>query len=128
MERAVEIFVLVNVVVIGLSHTLAPAAWVRFFKILGEQGQAGSLANGFLSLTFGSIIVAFHWTWEGFVPGSVTFLGVAQLIKSFVAFVLPSVGLRSITRPRASSESSYRYGGIIFLAYGALLGWYLWVD
>lgn len=127
MERSVEIFVFINVVVIGLSHALVPAAWVRFFKALGEKGQAGSLANGFLSLTFGSIIVAFHWTWDGFVPGSVTFLGVAQVIKSFVAFVLPSIGLRSITQVRATRESSYRYGGIIFLAYGALLGWHLWL-
>ena len=125
MERAVEVFVLINVVVIGFSHALAPAAWVQFFKVLGEKGHAGSLANGFLSLTFGSIIVAFHWTWDGFVPATVTFLGVAQVIKSFVAFVLPSVGLRSITQTRATRESSYRYGGVLFLVYGALLAWHL---
>ena len=127
MERSVEIFVFINVIVIRFSHALAPAAWVQFFKVLAEKGQAGALANGFLSITFGSIIVAFHWTWDGFVPRSVTFLGVAQVIKSFVAFVLPSVGLRRLAHVRATRESSYRYGGIIFLAYGALLGWHLWV-
>lgn len=126
MERAVEIFVFVNVMAIGLSHALVPGAWVEFFRILGEKGRAGSLANGFLSLTFGSIIIAFHWKWEGFIPASVTFLGLAQVLKSLVAFVLPSVGLRSITHPRASRESSYRYGGVLFLAYGALLAWHLW--
>lgn len=126
MERGIEIFVCINVLIIGFSHFFYPGAWVQFFKVLAEKGQAGSLANGFISITFGSLIVAFHWVWEGIIPISVTLLGIAQVIKSFVAFVLPSVGMRSISHPRASREASYKIGGVVFLVYGLLLSWYLY--
>jgi len=126
MERAVEILVCINVFIIGLSHLLVPGVWVQFFQFLAAQGKAGSLANGFLSITFGSLIVSFHWVWEGIIPISVTLLGIAQVIKSFVAFVLQSVGKRSISHPRASREASYRIGGVLFLVYGLVIAWYLY--
>jgi hypothetical protein len=60
MERAVQIYAIVNFVVIGVSHVLRPRAWADFFVILRERGEAGVFAVALLNLVFGSIIVAFH--------------------------------------------------------------------
>ena len=65
MERAVEVYALVNFLVIGLSHLLRPRAWVAFFVLLRERGEAGVFASAFISLAFGSIVVAFHNVWTG---------------------------------------------------------------
>jgi len=123
MERNIEIFTAVNMLIIGLSHTFQPGVWVDFFKVLRSYGKAGAFANGFLSLTFGSIIVAFHWVWEGAIPSIVTAVGVAQVIKSFVAFCLPAVALRSMSRPAAENPWSYRVGGILFIVQGGVVLW-----
>ena len=127
MEKAIEIFVAINLFVIGASHLFQPQAWVDFFKVLKSYGRAGAMANGFLSLTFGSIILAFHWNWEGVVPSVVTLLGLAQIIKSFVAFVFPEAGLRSMHRPAAENPWAYRIGGILFLLLSFAVGYHLLV-
>ncbi len=65
MERAVEIYAIINFTVIGISHVLRPRAWVDFFELLRQRGEAGVFAVGLLNLVFGSIIVAFHNVWSG---------------------------------------------------------------
>jgi hypothetical protein len=121
LERTVEIFVAINLFVIGASHLLQPRVWIDFFKILSGYGKAGAYVNGFLCLSFGSIIVAFHWVWEGAIPTLVTLLGLAQLLKSFVAFVMPSVSLRSMSAPMAVKPIGYQLGGVLFLILAVLL-------
>lgn len=128
MTRAVEIFVFVNFLVIGASHLFQPHEWVSFFKVLRSFGRAGALANGFLSLSFGSIIVAFHWVWEGGIAIMITCVGVAQIIKSIVAFVAPELSLRMMNKPMAENPNGYRIGGAIFLGLAIVLAWHLWGD
>ena len=65
MERAIQIFAVVNLVVIGLSHVAQPRAWAEFFVALREKGDRGVFVVGFMSLAFGSLIVAFHNVWSG---------------------------------------------------------------
>jgi hypothetical protein len=65
IERATEVFAVVNLAVIGLSHIAQPKGWVEFFIFLRERGHAGVFFNGMLSLTFGSILVAFHKRVDG---------------------------------------------------------------
>ena len=107
MERAVEVFALVNFLVIGLSHVLRPRAWVAFFSFLREQGEAGVFANAFLSLTFGSIVVAFHEVWTG-LPLILTLVGWAQVLKALVYFTFPALGLRGLDRPREQRLPRHR--------------------
>ncbi|MFZ6014605.1 MAG: hypothetical protein ACOYXT_29970 [Bacteroidota bacterium] len=128
MERAVEIFVLINFLVIGLSHTFQAQAWVDFFRVLRSHGKVGSLINGFLSLTFGSIIVSFHWVWEGIIPTIITGVGIAQIIKSIVAFVFPAIGLKSMQKPMATNPKGYQVAGIIFLILTAILAYHLFIE
>lgn len=77
MERAIQIFAAINFAVLGLSHVLQPRVWVDFFAWLRERGEAGVVANAFLSLIFGSIVVAFHNVWSG-IPLALTLVGWAR--------------------------------------------------
>ena len=95
MERAVEVFAVIQLTVIGLSHIVFHRAWAEFFVWLTARGRAGAFANGFLSLTFGSIVVAFHQVWSG-VPMVLTIVGVLNLVKAASCFLLPDTALRSM--------------------------------
>ena len=120
MERAVEVFAAVSFLVIGLSHVAQPRAWVEFFVWLRGRGHAGVFANGFLSLNFGALIVAFHNVWTG--PAAVlTVIGWAQVAKALVSFVAPRVGLRSLERVSPQRAWEFVVGGVIFLALSGLL-------
>lgn len=115
MEKNVEIFVTINFLIIGASHLFQPHAWVEFFKIVRNYGRAGAFANGFLSLTFGTIIVSFHWVWEGVIPTVITCLGIAQVLKSLIAFIIPEYSLKNMHRPMAENPKSYQWAGAVFL-------------
>jgi hypothetical protein len=65
MEHATQVFAAVSFLVIGLSHLFQPKAWISYFQSLAVQGTPGAFVEGFLCLTFGGIIVAFHNVWHG---------------------------------------------------------------
>lgn len=123
MEKAIEMFAAVLLSVIGLSHIAQPGAWVEFFVWLRGKGRAGVFVNGFLSLSFGSLIVAFHNVWEG-LPVILTLLGWAQVLKGLVSFVAPSISLWGLAL--VSTERTWHFvaGGIFSLALSAVL-WYI---
>ena len=123
MEKATEIFAAVFLSVIGLSHIAQPRAWVEFFVWLRGKGHAGVFVNGFLSLGFGSFIVAFHNVWNG-LPVILTLLGWAQVLKGLLSFVAPQVALWGLAR--VSSERAWQFvvGGALALALSAAL-WYI---
>lgn len=114
MEKNVEIYVIVNFLVIGASHFFQAQVWVDFFKWVGSKGLVGSFANSFLSLSFGSFIVSFHWVWEGVIPTAITCLGIAQVIKSIIGFVLPEIALKNMQKPMAQNPNSYKWVGVVF--------------
>lgn len=123
MERAIEFLVAVQGTVIALSHIFQPRAWVDFFVWLRDKGRAGVFVNGFLSLWFGGMIVAFHNVWEG-LPMIVTLLGWAQIVKASVAFVLPDLSLKGLQRVSYERSSDFVWGGLVFLALSGVC-WYL---
>ena len=93
MERAIQIYAIINLTVIGISHVVRPRVWVDFFVFLRERGEAGVFAVAVLNLIFGSIIVAFHNVWSG-IPMMLTVLGWANVCKSLLYFTFPAFGLR----------------------------------
>jgi hypothetical protein len=125
MERAIQIFAIVNFVVIGLSHALRPKVWAEYFAILRQQGEAGVFAAAFLSLSFGSLIVAFHNVWTG-IPLVLTLLGWAQVAKSLLYFTFPAFGLRKLQIPTRERAHHFVAPGIAFLGLAALLGYHVW--
>lgn len=127
MQRNIEIFAAVQFLVIVLSHMLQPRAWAEFFIILRGKGHAGVFANGFLSLIFGSVIVAFHNVWGG-LPTVLTVIGWAQLVKAFIAFVVPRWSLRSMDRIAVERAHVFIVPGAIFVVLGALMGYVVLVQ
>gem|GEM_PF-1657777 len=100
VERAVQLFAVIHLLVIGVSHVFASRAWSEFFIALRERGRPGVFFVGLLSLGFGSIIAAFHAVWSG-VPLLLTVLGWVQCVKGAVYLTFPDVGLRQLGRVTA---------------------------
>ena len=126
MERAIQIYVIINLLVIGISHLLQAEAWVNFFKLLSSYGRSGAFLNGFLSLAFGSIVTAFHWNWDGVLPTLVTCMGIAQIIKGLIAFAAPQLALKSMSSSKAQDKRSYQIGGVLFLIFAGFLAYHVW--
>lgn len=125
MERAIQIYAVVQLSILGLSHVVAPRAWVAFFTYLRERGEAGVFATAFLSLLFGSLVVAFHNVWTG-IPVLLTLLGWAQVVKALVYFTVPAFGLRKLHIPSAERPHLFVIPGLVLLALAAALGYHLW--
>jgi hypothetical protein len=125
IERATEVFAVVNLAVIGVSHIAQPKVWVEFFIFLRERGPAGVFFNGLLSLTFGSILAAFHNVWTG-VPMIVTLLGWAQVLKGLISLVAPSIGLKKMMRVSMDRAWEFQVAGAFFVGVAALIAW-TWV-
>ena len=119
MERALEIFAVVQLTVIGLSHIVFHRAWAEFFVWLTARGRAGAFANGFLSLAFGSMVVAFHQVWTG-LPLVLTVVGVLTLAKAALCFLLPDVALRSMARVAPERSREFIAAGVVALMIAAV--------
>jgi hypothetical protein len=119
MERAIEIFAVVQLTVIGLSHIVFHRAWAEFFVWLTAKGRPGAFANGFLSLAFGSMVVAFHQVWSG-LPMVLTIVGVLNLVKAAQCFLLPDLALRSMGRVRPERSREFVAAGVVALAIAAV--------
>ena len=125
MERAVQIYAIINLTVIGISHVARPRVWVDFFVFLRQCGEAGVFAVAILNLLFGSIIVAFHNVWSG-IALLLTVLGWANVLKALIYFAFPASGLRklqSLTHERTHLVSG---GGILFLLLAGVLAYHVW--
>lgn len=125
MQRAILVYAALNFLIIGLSHVFQPRVWVDFFIRLRGWGLPGVFANGFLSLSFGSIIVGFHNVWSGW-PTVITVIGWAQLVKALIAFVFPTVSLRSLERVSHERAHEFVVGGVLFLILSAFSGYLAW--
>lgn len=127
METAVQIFAIINLGTVGLSHVLAPRAWAEFFILLREKGHAGVFVVAFMSLWFGSIIAAFHNAWSG-IPAVLTVLGWAQVVKALIYFCYPAYGLRALATVSVERARVFVYAGIGLLALASLLAYHLWAS
>jgi len=118
MEGAVEWYVLVSGVIIGLSHLLRPRDWAETFRQLHGWGRPGAFANGALSLVLGAAIVAGHGSmaWPGAV---VTVFGWLLIAKAATCFLAPDKALRSMERG-SRSPRGFVIGGLLMLAF---VGW-----
>ncbi|MEM7626502.1 MAG: hypothetical protein AAF333_12980 [Planctomycetota bacterium] len=120
MEAAIQVFAAVNLLVIGISHIVRARAWVAFFEWLKGKGEAGVFVTAFISLGFGSIIVAFHNVWAG-IPVVLTLLGWAQVLKALIYFTWPSYGLKKLQLVSEERAHLLVILGVAFVAVAALL-------
>ena len=124
MERSLEIFAVIQLTVIGVSHIVHHRAWAEFFIWLRGKGQPAAFANGFLSLAMGSMILAFHRVWSG-PPMVLTIFGVLNLIKAAQCFVLPATSIRSMGRVSLERSREFVVAGILSLAIAAVTAYSL---
>jgi hypothetical protein len=122
MERSVEIFAIILLGVMGLSHLLQPKAWVEWFILLRDQGEAGAFADGFLHLPMAGVIIAFHNVWSG-IPVVLTLLGWSFLIKSLVRFCAPKQGLRMMARVSVDRSWEFQVAGAGLLVLAGVIGY-----
>jgi hypothetical protein len=124
METAVQILAIVQFTVVGLSHLFQPRPWAEFFIRLREQGTTGVFVVAFLSLWFGSIVVAFHNVWTG-IPMALTLIGWAQVLKGFIYFCFPEFGLRRISYVETERAYLYSVAGVVLLILAGLLAFHV---
>jgi hypothetical protein len=122
MERSVEIFAIILLGVIGLSHILQPRAWAEWFILLRDQGRPGAFADGFLHLPLAGVIIGFHNVWSG-IPVVLTLLGWSFLIKSLIRFCAPKLGLRVMARVSVERAWEFQAAGAGLLVFVAVLGY-----
>ena len=124
-QAAIEVLAILNFAVVGASHLLQPQVWVEFFTKLRGQGRAGVYFIAFLSLGFGSVIVAFHPVWTG-LPGVLTVFGWAQVAKGAIYFLFPGYALTRLSVVTPERGWMFRLAGGALLVFAALLTWGLW--
>lgn len=125
MERAVEVFAVIQFAIVGLSHVVRPRAWADFFLWLHARGHAGVFVHGFLSLGFGSVVVAFHPVWTG-LPAALTVVGYLYLVKAGFCFLLPETQMRTLGRVSHRRAWELRLPGFVYGALAGLLAYSLW--
>jgi len=126
MDRAIESYLAVACVVIGLSHLIRPREWVEFFVWLRGGGVAGVFANGMLSLTVGALIVGFHNVWSG-AAIVITLFGWLQVLKGAVCLLAPQKAMRSLDRVSFERAHEFRTAGAVFVALGMFAGYLAWL-
>ena len=122
MERAIEILAVIQLTIIGLSHIVHHRAWAEFFIWLRSKGEPGVFANGFLSLTAGSLIFSFHRVWSG-IPLVLTVFGILNILKAAVCFLFPARAMRSMQRVSLERSRVFVPAGFISLAIAAVIGY-----
>ena len=120
LETAVQIFAIIHLGVIGVSHIVAHRAWAEYFILLRDKGHAGVFVVAFMSLGFGSIVAAFHWVWSG-IPLILTLLGWAQVLKGTLYFTRPAFGLRKMELVSLERSKMFAVPGVAFLGVAGLL-------
>ncbi|MEM6751224.1 MAG: hypothetical protein AAGA57_05625 [Planctomycetota bacterium] len=124
METAVQVFAVVNLLVIGVSHIARPRAWIGFFESLKAKGEAGVFVVALISLAFGSILVAFHNVWSG-IPIVLTLLGWSQVLKAALYFTWPAYGLKKLRVACQARAWLVRVPGVAFVVIAGLLLYHL---
>lgn len=127
MEEGIQLFALIHLTTMGVSHVLRPKVWIDFFVRLREWGEPAVFAVGFLSLIFGSIVVAFHNVWQG-IPLLVTVFGWLHVAKGLVYFAFPAVGLKGLGRVDPVRPGRFVGAGFALLALAGALGYHLWTS
>jgi len=117
--QSIQLFVAINLFVIGLSHFLRPKLWIEFFEFLYKKGNVGNIFNAMLALGMGSIIFSFHFLWK-WPMILVTLYGLLQIVKGLIYLTFPSVGLKSIGKINADSQK-FKWVGLIMCALCVLL-------
>ena len=124
MEAATQKLATMALLVIGLSHIVQCRAWVRFFVMLREKGEAGAIANALFHFWPGLFIVSFHNVWTG-TSLTLTVYGWLLVIKGTLYLLWPRIALRGMFLVSEAKARKFAIVGVAMVAFGFLLGWNL---
>lgn len=118
--QSIQVFVAINLLVVGLSHFIRPQIWIDFFEFLHSKHNVGNIINALIALGMGSIILAFHFIWKGFEV-LITLYGLSQVIKGLVYLNFPSIGIKSIGKVTPEKASGFKWSGLIMTIISATI-------
>jgi len=118
MEIAIERLAVVCFFVTGVSHVVQPRVWAQFFIDLSARGSLGSFIAGFIHFPFGALIVGFHNVFHG-IPLVLTLIGYSLVLKSMIYFVVPRLGVRSLSRVSLDHAWEFVVAGILSIGLSA---------
>lgn len=119
MEEAIEKLAVICFFLIGVSHIVQPRVWAEFFIGVRERGEAGAFINAFIHFPLGALIVAFHNVWHG-IPMVLTLIGYGLLLKGFINFVFPKIGLKTLERVSAKNAWGFVVAGFFSIGIAVL--------
>jgi hypothetical protein len=111
MEASIEKLTAICLLLTGLSHIIQPRVWARFFIMLREKEEVGSILAGLLHFPLGILIVSFHNVWHGF-PLVVTIIGWGLLVKSLIYLTYPNHGMRMLARVSVDTAWEFVVAGV----------------
>lgn len=114
--QSIQLFTCLNAIVLGISHLIRPNIWLEFFAYLHSKGNIGNIFNALLSLGTGSLILSFHFIWDGSMI-IVTIYGLALLLKGMIYLSFPSIGLKSIEKLGLKTQN-YKWAGLLMCTLG----------
>ena len=120
MEVAVTKLAIICFFIIGVSHIVRPRVWVQFFMDLHSKGEVGSFLNALLHFPLGVVIVSFHNVWHG-LPLVLTLIGWGLVLKSFINFVFPKLGLKTLARLHVDKSWEFVVAGVFSIGISGLL-------
>jgi len=112
MEEAIEKLAVISFFLIGVSHIFQPRVWVNFFIGIREKGEVGAFINAFIHFPLGALIVAFHNVWHG-IPMILTLMGYGLLVKGFINFVFPKIGLKTLEQVSLEKSWGFVAAGVL---------------
>jgi hypothetical protein len=84
------------------------------------KGEVGSLLNALLHFPVGVLIVSFHNVWSG-LPIILTLIGWGLVVKSFIYFVFPGLGVKILSRVSMERSWGFIVAGIFSIGISGLL-------
>ena len=120
MELAVTKLAIICFFITGVSHIVQPRVWAQFFIDMHSKGLVGSFQNALLHFPLGVVIVSFHNVWRG-LPIVLTLIGWGLVLKSFIYFVFPQLGTRTLGRVAVERSWEFIVAGVFSLGISGLL-------
>jgi hypothetical protein len=120
MEVAVTKLTIICFFITGVSHIVQPRVWVRFFMDLHSKGEVGSFLNALLHFPLGVLIVSFHNVGHG-LPVVLTLIGWGLVLKSFIYFVFPKLGVQMLARVTMEKFWEFVVAGVFSIGISGFL-------
>ncbi len=120
MEDFIQIIVVINFIAIGLSMAFRPHLWIEWVNNIQEKGVPAMLSLGMIYLFMGSIIVSFHWIWEGLAT-IITIIGVLIVCESCLILIMPRTALKILNALAPKFNCIIPLEGTVLTLIGILL-------